>query len=246
MDGLEIARAHVLGLSMGGMIAQEFALRHASRVDRLVLSGSSAAPARVAFDPIRTWSWVKRDRRDRRDFRRPAVHMALLHRLPAQPGGGAANHRHVDEQSEPDRRGGLRATGPGVSPARRTRPARRHHVADARDRRRAGSAHAAVGLPRGRRQDSRLRIRGHHAATDRRMWCRSSVPHDFNRLVTDVPHRFAHCLFSAFCSFTNGSWLTRSAPSPARSKSAMSKTTDENAKAKTSGMRMLLRRASPN
>ena len=60
MDGLAIARAHVLGLSMGGMIAQELALRHASRLDRLVLSGSSAAPARVAFDPIRTWSWVKR------------------------------------------------------------------------------------------------------------------------------------------------------------------------------------------
>ena len=59
LDALEIRRAHLLGLSMGGMIAQEFALRHAKRLRRLVLSGCGAAPARVAFDPIRTWSWVK-------------------------------------------------------------------------------------------------------------------------------------------------------------------------------------------
>ena len=59
MDALAIKRAHLLGLSMGGMIAQEFALRHADRLQRLVLSGCGAAPARVAFDPIRTWNWVK-------------------------------------------------------------------------------------------------------------------------------------------------------------------------------------------
>ena len=59
MDALAIKRAHLLGLSMGGMIAQEFALRHADRLHRLVLSGCGAAPARVAFDPIRTWNWVK-------------------------------------------------------------------------------------------------------------------------------------------------------------------------------------------
>lgn len=59
MDALDITRAHVLGLSMGGMIAQEFALRHAVRLDRLVLTGCGAAPARVTFDPIRTWNWVK-------------------------------------------------------------------------------------------------------------------------------------------------------------------------------------------
>jgi 3-oxoadipate enol-lactonase len=32
MDALDIKRAHLLGLSMGGMIAQEFALRHAGRL----------------------------------------------------------------------------------------------------------------------------------------------------------------------------------------------------------------------
>jgi pimeloyl-ACP methyl ester carboxylesterase len=59
LDGLKIPRAHVLGLSMGGMIGQEFALRHPDRLDRLVLSGTGGAPSRSAFDPIRIWSWVK-------------------------------------------------------------------------------------------------------------------------------------------------------------------------------------------
>jgi pimeloyl-ACP methyl ester carboxylesterase len=59
LDALAIQRSHLLGLSMGGMIAQEFALRHADRVDRLVISGSGAAPARSAVDPVRIWSWVK-------------------------------------------------------------------------------------------------------------------------------------------------------------------------------------------
>ncbi len=59
LDNLDIKRAHMLGLSMGGMIVQELALRHASRVDRVVLTGCGAAPARAVFDPIRTWNWVK-------------------------------------------------------------------------------------------------------------------------------------------------------------------------------------------
>ena len=59
LDGLEIERAHLLGLSMGGMIGQEFALRHPDRLNRLVLSGAGGAPARSAFDPIRIWAWMK-------------------------------------------------------------------------------------------------------------------------------------------------------------------------------------------
>ena len=37
LDRLQLERAHVLGLSLGGIIAQRFALDHGSRVDRLVL-----------------------------------------------------------------------------------------------------------------------------------------------------------------------------------------------------------------
>jgi len=37
LDTLQLERAHVLGLSLGGIIAQRFAIDHASRVDKLVL-----------------------------------------------------------------------------------------------------------------------------------------------------------------------------------------------------------------
>jgi 3-oxoadipate enol-lactonase len=59
LDALDIPHAHLLGLSMGGMIALEFALRHGDRLDRLVLTGTPAAPAQSAADPINIWRWVK-------------------------------------------------------------------------------------------------------------------------------------------------------------------------------------------
>jgi 3-oxoadipate enol-lactonase len=59
LDALGIPRTHLLGLSMGGMIAQEFALRHPDRLDHLVLAGTGAAPARNAVDPIQVWNWLK-------------------------------------------------------------------------------------------------------------------------------------------------------------------------------------------
>lgn len=59
LDALDIHRTHLLGLSMGSMIGMEFALRHADRLDRLVLAGPAAAPARSAVDPISIWNWTK-------------------------------------------------------------------------------------------------------------------------------------------------------------------------------------------
>lgn len=42
MDGLGIARAHIVGASMGGMIAQELAINYPEKIDRLVIACSRA------------------------------------------------------------------------------------------------------------------------------------------------------------------------------------------------------------
>lgn len=59
MQELAIDKAHLLGLSMGGMICQDFAIRYANRVNSLVLTGTGAAISRSKFDPISVWNFVK-------------------------------------------------------------------------------------------------------------------------------------------------------------------------------------------
>jgi pimeloyl-ACP methyl ester carboxylesterase len=52
LDALSIERAHVIGASMGGFIAQEFALRHPGRLDRLVLCCTSpGGPHSIPIPP---------------------------------------------------------------------------------------------------------------------------------------------------------------------------------------------------
>lgn len=51
MDALGWARAHVVGISFGGMVAQHLAVRHPERVDRLVLAcTSSGGDGGASFD----------------------------------------------------------------------------------------------------------------------------------------------------------------------------------------------------
>jgi pimeloyl-ACP methyl ester carboxylesterase len=46
MDALRISRAHVLGISMGGMIAQELALNYPEKVEKLVLCSTTCGGAK--------------------------------------------------------------------------------------------------------------------------------------------------------------------------------------------------------
>ena len=55
MDALEIEKSNVLGVFMGGMVAQEMALRHPDRVHRLVLAGTYARPDAKRRMLIQQW-----------------------------------------------------------------------------------------------------------------------------------------------------------------------------------------------
>jgi pimeloyl-ACP methyl ester carboxylesterase len=51
LEHLGVERAHVLGYSLGGLIAQELAIAYPERVDRLVLNGAYARPNHAVIDP---------------------------------------------------------------------------------------------------------------------------------------------------------------------------------------------------
>ena len=53
--------------------AMEFALRHPGRLDRMILTGTPGAPARVAFLPVNDLELGQGEQQDRRDLRLPAI-----------------------------------------------------------------------------------------------------------------------------------------------------------------------------
>lgn len=69
LDHLGVARAHVVGWSMGGLIAQELALSYPERVGRLVLLASAARPRPALVEPWLTFQEQALTRElDRRGF----------------------------------------------------------------------------------------------------------------------------------------------------------------------------------
>ena len=55
MEKLGIKKAHIFGVSMGGMIAQWLAVDHPEKVEKLVLTVTSAQPNAVLTESVREW-----------------------------------------------------------------------------------------------------------------------------------------------------------------------------------------------
>jgi pimeloyl-ACP methyl ester carboxylesterase len=55
LDALGIARAHILGVSLGSMIAQEMAIACPERVNKLLLCGTSSEPSAANARLYRSW-----------------------------------------------------------------------------------------------------------------------------------------------------------------------------------------------
>lgn len=73
MDHVGWERAHVLGISFGGMVAQEIAIRAPDRIDRLVLACSSSGGAGGASAPLHEYADLPLDEQS-------AVRMEVLDR----------------------------------------------------------------------------------------------------------------------------------------------------------------------
>ncbi|WP_421934043.1 alpha/beta fold hydrolase [Phenylobacterium sp.] len=89
MEALGLDKAHVIGVSFGGMVAQELVLRHPSRVDRLVLACTSPGGAGGASFPFHEIEHLKGEARAKHlmpisDTRRDAAWAASNPELYAQ------------------------------------------------------------------------------------------------------------------------------------------------------------------
>jgi pimeloyl-ACP methyl ester carboxylesterase len=81
MDALGIDRAHVLGVSMGGTIAQELAISHPGRIERLILVCTMAQFASFHVSPIQVWKWLRRRDLENRVFPIEVISWCMTHRF---------------------------------------------------------------------------------------------------------------------------------------------------------------------
>ncbi|MBS0469786.1 MAG: alpha/beta fold hydrolase [Proteobacteria bacterium] len=120
MDHVGWARARVIGVSFGGMVAQEFVLRHPKKVERLVLACTSPGGAGGASFPFHTIEHMSREERarylipvndTRRDEAWAKAHpeqyaqflaLAMADPFGDEPGRAMGYHRQLEARSHHD------------------------------------------------------------------------------------------------------------------------------------------------
>jgi len=86
LDTLGIASAHVCGASMGGMVAQQLAVRHAPRVRSLTLMMTSSGARRLPGPSFRVRSALLSRPDDPKRFESIVAHYVSLYKLIGSPG----------------------------------------------------------------------------------------------------------------------------------------------------------------
>jgi 3-oxoadipate enol-lactonase len=127
LDHLGWDDAAVLGASFGGMVAQEFALRHPERVSRLVLACTSSGGAGGASYPLQELSDLPDDERLAR-----MVGLADTRFDRSGPLADSEAHRAILAMLSAQRTAGIEPTDESRRGAREQLEARRHHDTYAR------------------------------------------------------------------------------------------------------------------
>jgi 3-oxoadipate enol-lactonase len=111
LDALGWDRAHVVGYSFGGMVAQELAIRHSDRVHRLVLAATTSGGAGGSSYPIHEHLDLPPDERARHGLEIADTRFrALLRSDPEHAGSMIRNRRENQTRfiNEPGAREGLK------------------------------------------------------------------------------------------------------------------------------------------
>ncbi len=91
LDALGIASAHVCGASMGGMIAQQLAVRHPTRVKSLTLMMTSSGSRRLPGPTLKVRSALISRPENPNDIQSVIAHYVRLYRLIGSPGYPASD-----------------------------------------------------------------------------------------------------------------------------------------------------------